>query len=380
MLIPGQNQLSKPEIVKIASFETLLEELKKHTVDYIAQSDASMAEEVSETFTYKSEILTKLAEAFVVYVQTRDRDYNERITQMLAWWAEGSNLDARLSDLGLERQVISPGDRSAYPPVAPSYESDEHARLRYYLAPHAPAAGSRMHYRREVLTLDERAQVSVTTPEAGKVVVTYLLKDSKDSNDCNDCEHCKHYAALIKDGNGVRTAPGKVTVTVLSRCGDGTANDELLTAVRRHFARDDVVPETDEVTVQSADILHYTINATVSINSGPDAVLTQAAACKALQEYADEHHVLGGRIDRSWIDYVLHKAGAARIDRSSIDYVLPKADAARIEVDSPLDSIIADDHQAPYLSAINVEVRTSNGEVLTSNGEVPTSNCEVPTS
>ncbi|WP_414500072.1 baseplate J/gp47 family protein [Zymobacter sp. IVIA_12111.31 C1] len=329
MLIPGQNQLSKPEIVKIASFETLLEELKKHTVDYIAKSDASLAEQVKDTFTYESEILTKLAEAFVVYVQTRDRAYNERITQMLAWWAEGSNLDARLSDLGLERQVISPGDSSAYPPVAPTYESDEHARLRYYLAPHAPAAGSRMHYRREVLTLDERAQVSVTTPETGKVVVTYLL-DSKG------------YAAQIKDGNGLRTAPGKVTVTVLSRSGDGTASDELLTAVRRHFARDDVVPGSDEVTVQGADILRYEINATVWINSGPDAALTQEAARKALQEYADEHHVLGGRIDRSWIDYVLHKAGAARI-----------------EVASPLDSIIADDHQAPYCSAINVEVRTS---------------------
>ena len=371
MLIPGQNQLSKPEIVKIASFETLLEELKKHTVDYIAKSDPSLAEQVKDTFTYKSEILTKLAEAFVVYVQTRDRAYNERITQMLAWWAEGSNLDARLSDLGLERQVISPGDRSAYPPVAPSYESDEHARLRYYLAPHAPAAGSRMHYRREVLTLDERAQVSVTTPEAGKVVVTYLLKDSKDS------KSSKSYAAQIKDGNGVRTAPGKVTVTVLSRCGDGTANDELLTAVRRHFARDDVVPETDEVTVQSADILRYKINATVSINSGPDAVLTQAAACKALQEYADEHHVLGGRIDRSWIDYVLHKAGAARIDSLQIERVLHEAGATRMEV---VGSITANDHQAPYLSAITVEVRTSNGEVLTSNDEVPTSNCEVPTS
>lgn len=329
MLIPGQNQLSKPEIVKIASFETLLEELKQHTVDYIAKSDTALAEQVKETFTYESEILTKLAEAFVVYIQTRDRAYNERITQMLAWWAEGSNLDARLSDLGLERQVISSGDSSAYPPVPPTYESDEHARLRYYLAPHAPAAGSRMHYRREVLTLDERAQVSVTTPEAGKVVVTYRL-DSKG------------YAAQIKDGNGLRTAPGKVTVTVLARNGDGTPSEALLNTVREHFARDDVVPGSDEVTVQGAEILRYEINAIVWINSGPDAALTQEAARKALQEYADEHHVLGGRIDRSWIDYVLHKSGAAQI-----------------EVASPLNSIVADDHQAPYCSAINVEVRTS---------------------
>lgn len=329
MLIPGQNQLAKPEIVKVASYETLLDELKQHTVDFIAAKDAALAAQVKETFSTESEILTKLAEAFVVYIQTRDKAYNERITQMLAWWAEGSNLDARLSDLGLERQMISPGDSKAYPPVPPIYESDEHARLRYYLAPHAPAAGSRMHYRREVLTLDERAQVTVAAPSSGKVVVTYSL-DSQG------------HAAQIKDGNGLRTGPGKVTVTVLARAGDGAPAVELLDAVRKHFDRDDVVPGSDEVTVQSAEIVRYEINATVWINPGPDAVLTRDAARKALQEYADERHVLGGRIDRSWVDYVLHKAGAARID-----------------VTSPLESIVTAEHQAPYCTAINVEVKTS---------------------
>lgn len=330
MLIPGQNQLAKPEIVHVEPFEALLEQFKAGAVAHVAASDPAMATQLEEAFANEAELATKLVEALAVRLQTHMRQYNERIVQQFAWWAEASNLDAKLADLGLERQVLDAGDPAAFPPVPATLEEDSHARLRYYLAPHAPAAGSRMHYRAEVLTLDDRANVTVETPEAGRVVVTYSLSPNG-------------FAAQIKDGNARMVAPntGQVAVTVLAREGDGTPSAELLEAVRTHFARDDVRPETDEVTVQAAEILEYEIYAIAWIHAGPDAQLTEEAAVEALQAYADDQHALGGEVDPSWIDYHLHAAGAVRLD-----------------VQLPAAPLVAEDHQAPYCTRITVEVLT----------------------
>ncbi|MEC8917768.1 MAG: baseplate J/gp47 family protein [Pseudomonadota bacterium] len=330
MLVPGQNQLAKPEIVKVEAFETLLASFKRLAIDYVAQSDADMATALEEAFANEANLSTKLVEALVVALQSHTRKYNERIEQQFAWWATGSNLDAKLAEFGLERQVVDEGDPDAYPPIPATLEEDAHARLRYYLAPHAPAAGSRMHYRHELLTLDDRANVTVETGEAGKVIVTYTL----DPNG---------YAAQIKDGNGRIIEPntGRVAVNVLARAGDGTPSNELLAAVRDHFDRPDTAPETDDITVRAAEIIRYQIRAVVWINAGPDAQITQETAVEALQGYADEQHVLAGEIDPSWIDYYLHASGAKRI-----------------EIESPAAAIIAGDHQAPYCTGITVEVRT----------------------
>lgn len=328
MLVPGQNQLAEPEIVKVEAFETLLAAFKADVIAYVKARDPDSAAKLEQSLANESELVTMLLEAFTARLQTHTRQYNARIKQMLAWWATGTNLDARLADMGLERQVLDPGDPNAFPPVPPTYESEESARLRYYLAPHAPAAGSRLQYRREVLTLGDRPAISVNATAAGVVTVTYTFAATS-------------FAAQVKDGNGRRTGPGQVAVTVLSRQGDGTPSAELLAAVRSHFARADVRPETDEVTVQPAGILPYKIRATVYINAGPDTGLTKAAAVKALQSYADSCHALGGRVDPSWIDYTLHGAGAVQITPLE-----------------PLAPLVATDAQAPYCTGIEIEVKT----------------------
>lgn len=328
MLVPGQNQLAEPEIVKVEAFETLLAEFKADVIAYVKKRDPDSAAKLEQSLANESELLTMVLEAFTARLQTHTRKYNAKIKQMLAWWATGTNLDARLADMGLERQVLDPGDPNAFPPVPPTYESEESARLRYYLAPHAPAAGSRLQYRREVLTLGGRPKIAVETSSAGVVTVTHTFEADS-------------YAAQVKDGNGRQVSPGEVVVTVLGRAGNGAPSEDLLAAVRAHFDRDDVKPETDAVTVRGAAILEYKIRAVLYINAGPDAALTRTAASKALQAYADSCHVLGGRIEPSWLDFTLHGAGAARI-----------------ELLEPLAPIVALDSQAPYCTAVEVEVRT----------------------
>ncbi|SES73599.1 MULTISPECIES: baseplate J/gp47 family protein [unclassified Pseudomonas] len=328
MLIPGQNQLAEPAIIAVDEFEPLLAEFKAFVVDYVATRAPQSAAKLKISLDNESELLTLAMEAFCVRLQTHERKYNARIKQMLAWWATGSNLDARLADMGLERQVLDPGDPAAFPPVPPILESDDDARLRYYLAPHAPAAGSRMQYRREVFTLGERPSVKVQSATPGVVTVSYTFDPDG-------------YAAQVKDGNARRTAPGEVMVTVLSREGDGTASADLLDGVRRHFARPDVRPETDLVSVQGAQIQRYKIRVVAKINAGPDSGLTQVAAQKLLQTYADSCHRLEGRVDPSWIDYAIHSAGAAQL-----------------QILEPLEPIISTAFQAPYCTGVEVEVRT----------------------
>ncbi|WP_277587979.1 baseplate J/gp47 family protein [Pseudomonas chlororaphis] len=328
MLIPGEHQLAEPVIVTVEEFEPLLAEFKTFVVDYVAQRSPANAQKLQASLANESELLTLALEAFCLRLQTHERKYNARIKQMLAWWATGSNLDARLADMGLERQLLDPGDPAAFPPVPAVYESDQDARLRYYLAPHAPAAGSRMQYRREVFTLGERPTVTVESTDAGVVKVIYRFNPDG-------------LAAQVKDGNARRTAPGDVQVTVLSRDGDGAPSAALLDGVRQHFARPDVRPETDRVTVQGADIQRYKIRVVAKINSGPDSGLTKVAAQQQLQAYADSCHRLEGRVDPSWIDYTLHSAGAVQL-----------------QILEPLEPIVTTAFQAPYCTAVEVEVMT----------------------
>lgn len=328
MLIPGLNQLAEPEIVKVEQYEPLLAEFKADLIAYVQARDPVKAARLAETLENESELMTMMMEAMTTRLQTHERKFNARIKQMLAWWSEGSNLDARAADMGLERRVITEGDAAAFPPVPAVKESDADLRLRYYLAPHAPAAGSRLHYRREAMTLGERATVSVESPKAGQVVVTYTFGSDA-------------FAAQVKDANGRFTEPGKVDVTILAREGDGTPSAELLDVARSHFARDDVAPETDMITVKAAEILRYKVRATVFINPGPDSGLTEEAAADAVATYAEERHRLEGYVDPSMITYELHSAGAVRLKL--------------LEPIVPIECLAS---QAPYCEGIEIEVRT----------------------
>lgn len=328
MLIPGQNRLADPAIVDVPPFEQMLATFKAVTIAHVAESDPAMAEKVRATLESEPEVFTKLVEVATVMLQTERRHRNEQIKQMLAWWSEGSNLDAKVADLGLQRQVISEGDPDAYPPVPPVQEDDERLRMRYFLAPYSFSnAGPRLAYRFHALTLSARPQIEVDAPEEGVVVVTYRLPDTT-------------LAGKVKDAVGKRTAPGKVRVAVLSRDGDGTPSAELLQEQREYFARDDVAPATDEVTVTASDIVKWRCQAVIYINRGPDPGVVRDQALKNVQRYANEQHRIEGFIERSALGTELHNAGAERID---IQY--------------PATSLAAVDFTAPYCTGIDIEVR-----------------------
>ncbi|MBF7051750.1 baseplate J/gp47 family protein [Halomonas sp. KAO] len=328
MLIPGQNRLAAPAIVETPPFEDLLERFKLTVVDAIAAEDPALAAEVEAALANEAEVATKLLEAATVILQTQTRHYNEQIQQMLAWWAKDSNLDAKVADLGLKRQTVDEGDPDAFPPVPPEMEDDESLRLRYFLAPYSFSnAGPQLAYRYHALTLGNRPEITVDTPEEGVVVVTHRLPSGS-------------AASWVKDALGKRTAPGAVTVAVLSREGNGAPSAELLAEVENYFARDDVAPVTDDVTVSGAEILPWSCQAVMWINRGPDIAVAHANAVANVQAYADEQHRLGGHIETTMLAAAMHNAGAVRVD-----------------IATPADALVADDFSAPYCTGIDIEVR-----------------------
>lgn len=329
MFIPGQNQLAKPEVVAVPPFEQQLARFKQAVIDHVAKSDAAMAAKVEETLQNEAELATKMVEACTVVLQTRIREVNEDALQMFAYWAEDSNLDAVVSNLGLRRQVLDDGDANAFPPVPATLESNEHLRLRYFLAPYSFSnAGPRLAYKYHAMTLDERPTVSVDAPEPNKVVVTYEFREGST-------------AGQVKDANGYRTGPGKILVTILSRDGNGEASPDLIEKVGSYFSRDDVAPATDDVSVQSAEIVPYQIRAVAYILNSPDSLLTKEKAESLLAEYADEQHRLGESIEPSMVYHMLHEAGAKKVDLLS-----------------PLAPVNTSQQQAPWCELIDIEIRT----------------------
>lgn len=268
------SQLPPPNVVQPLDYETILAEMiadmrARHT-DFDANVESDPAYKILE-----------VAAARELNIRQRVNDGARGI--MLAY-ASGSDLDQIAANKELTRFVLDPGNPNAIPPVPPTYESDADLRRRVQLADEAlTTAGSR-----------------------GSYVALTLNAD-----------------ASVKDADAESPTPGEVTVYVLSRTGDGTADSGLIETVEAALNDEDKRPMTDNVTVLSATITTYAIEAVLTIYPGPDAMVVQANAIAAAQAYANSIHKLGYDIKLSAVYAALHQPGV-----QSVDLVQPAADVA----------------------------------------------------
>jgi hypothetical protein len=107
--------------------------------------------------------------------------------------------------------------------------------------------------------------------------------------------------------------PGSVVVSVLARTGDGTAPAELIDTVAAYVSDETRRPLTDWVTVQSARIVPYAVDATLTTFSGPDGGVVLAAAQASLDAYTKASHRLGRDITRSAIFAALSVEGVQNV-------------------------------------------------------------------
>lgn len=134
----------------------------------------------------------------------------------------------------------------------------------------------------------------------------------------------------VKDVAVDSPAPGQVRVTVLSTEGDGLPAAELIATVDAYLSADERRPLTDQVTVESAEIVPFAVEATLNVYPGPASSPILAAAEAAVGVYVVEHAKLGHDITLSGLYASLHQAGVQRVVLASplADVVVGERQAA----------------------------------------------------
>mgnify|MGYP003671530984 CR=1 FL=1 len=271
------SQLPPPAVVESLDYETILQELK----DDLQARDPDLA----DTLTLESEPLVKLLEVCAYRELLLRQRINDAGRSVMLAYAADTNLDQLAALLGAERH---------------SGESDARLRERAQLALEGlSTAGPVGAYQYHARSADERVlDVDVSSPSAGEVLVTILGRD-----------------------------------------GDGTPVQSVLDKVLAALNDETVRPLCDSVSVQPAEILAYSITATLEVLDGPDSNTVAAAATTAAQTYADAARGLGQGLTLSGLYAALHQPG---VRRATI--VNPAADVAV----SP--------QQSAYCLALDVEV------------------------
>lgn len=264
------SRLPPPDVVQALDYETILAELQADLAARLPGFDAFL----------ESDPAIKLLE-IVAYRETLLRQrVNDAGRAVLVAYAAGGDLDNIAALFGVARRELVPADPETG--ASAVMEEDEDLRRRVLLAPDAySVAGPRFAY------------------------VYHALSAHGD----------------VLDASATSPAPGEVVVSVLSRLGDGTASPELLTAVEAVVGADDVRPLTDEVTVQSADIVTFEVEAELTLYAGPDPNLIRDTSEAAVTELLTAQRRIGRDVTRSALIAALHGAGV-----QNVNLVAPAAD------------------------------------------------------
>ncbi|MBK4124471.1 baseplate assembly protein [Enterobacter roggenkampii] len=288
MPIVDLSQLPPPEVVDVPDFESLFA-LRK--ANFIALYPADEQAAVTSALELESDPIVKLLQENAYREVLLRQRINEAAQAVMVAYALGSDLDQLAAINNVQRLIVTHEDLTAIPPVAAVMEADSDLRQRI------PAA---------------MEGLSVAGPSAA-----YEF-------------HARSADGRVADASAVSPSPANVTVTVLSREGDGTAGADLLAVVTAALNDENVRPVADRLTVQSATIQNYTIDAKLYLYPGPEAEPIKAAAIARLQTYIKAQSRLGRDIRKSAIYGALHVEGVQRVELTApaADVVLDKSKAA----------------------------------------------------
>lgn len=284
------SQLPAPNVVEPLDFETIFDAM---LADLISRDD---------TFTalVESDPAYKILEVCAYRELLMRQRVNEAAKAVMLAYATGADLDQLGANVGVQRQVITPADDTTVPPTPAVMEADEDFRARIQLSPEG----------------------YTTAGSEGSYVFHGLGAD-----------------ADVKDIQAISPDPGKVTVYVLSRTGNGSAPTPTIDAVKNTLNGETIRPMTDEVTVLSANIVNYTITAELTLFPGPDSTVVLQSAIDAVTAFAEAQRRIGYDVTLSGIYHALHQPGVQNV-----------------ALTSPTASLVLGDGQASYCTAITVTV------------------------
>ncbi|HDW2202795.1 TPA: baseplate J/gp47 family protein [Klebsiella quasipneumoniae subsp. similipneumoniae] len=280
------SQLPSPTIIEALDFETILVDVKAVMVAAFPEDQQAA---VAAALTLESEPLTIIAQAMAYRELLLRQRINEGAAACMLSHATGDDLDNIAANLDTERLVITEATDTSDAVT----EGDEALRLR------AQAAFEGM---------------SVAGPSAA---YEYFARSA---------------SGQVSDARATSPSPAEVVVAVLSTEGDGTASAALLAAVAAAVNDEEVRPLGDRVTVQSAEIVEYDIDATLYLYPGPESEPIINAAMASLKAFlADNDKKIGRDIVRSAISAALHVQGVQRvvINMPAADLQIDNTQAAR---------------------------------------------------
>lgn len=259
-----------PDVVETFTFETILAamlaDLRARDPQFSALVESDPAYKILEVAAYRETL-----------IRQRVNDGARAVTLATSTGADLENLGALF---GVTRKILDDGDAQALPPVPPTYETDDALRYRIQLALEGlSTAGPAGAYEYHALKVEGVKSVGIQGPPD--------------------------------------TDPGDVLVTILSGEGNGAADTTLINAVTAALNAEDVRPLTDQVTVQSAAIVNYSVIATLFVNPGPDPDTVRANALANVQKFVAEKHRVGADVRLSAVYAALHVGGVERVTLAS---------------------------------------------------------------
>lgn len=301
MAVIDLSQLPAPEVIEVLDYETIFEERKATLISLYPEDEQ---EAIARTLSLESDPIVKILQENAYREVILRQRVNEAAQAGMVAYAIKNDLDQLAANNNVERLTITPADDSQIPPTAAEMESDSDLRQRI------PAAFEGM---------------SVAGP-TGAYEFHAMSADGR-----------------VADSSAISPAPAEVIVAVLARQGDGTASEDLLQAVSLALNDEAVRPVGDRLTVVSADIVYYSVDAVLFVYPGPATEPILAAAKAQLATYINAQRRLGRDIRRSAIYAALHVQGVQRV-----------------ELSQPLTDVVLDKTQAAYCTDYNVIIGGSD--------------------
>lgn len=258
------SRLPFPAVIEELGFEAILAESK---ADLIA-----LAPDAAAVLEDESELLVKLMQVFAYRELNLRKRVNDAAKAMTLPYAIGADLDVVAAPFA-RRLVIRPADPLTGAPAV--MESDDSLRERAMMGPEGYSVAG-----------PAGAYVSFARAASGQVL----------------------------DASCVTQSPGRVLVTILSREDGGVPDQALLDVVTAAVTDEDVRPLTDHVTVQAAEILPFTVAATIKTFAGPDSDVVLAEARRRLDDYLARSYRLGRDITRAALTAALCPDGVQDVE------------------------------------------------------------------
>lgn len=291
------SRLPAPNVVEELDYEAILAERKAELVSTFPPEEQVT---IAARLALESEPLTKLLQENAYRELVWRQRVNEAALATMLAFAMGNDLEQIAARFNVARLTITPADLTAVPPVPAVMEGDE--------------------------SLRERTQMAMEGLSTAGPRNAYIF-------------HARSADGRVADAWAHSPNPAEVVVTVQSALGAGTASPELLAIVDAYLSDEDRRPVADRLTVQSAEVIEYQVEAVLHLNTvGPEAEPIRAAAEARLTALVNQRRRLGLEVNRSALDAALHIEGVKRV-------VLPGwAD------------IVATREQAPYCTGYSVTV------------------------